>query len=1083
MGAGALLGRENELAALDDALAGLAAGRGAVFTVTGEAGIGKTRLLDAAVQRATATRARSAWGRCWESGGAPSFWPWTQVIRTLVREDAEWLAPLPELRRLLPELAEPAEDSEGARFALFDAVARGLRSAGAEQPLVLALDDLHAADAASLLLTAFVAEQIADVPLLLLCAFREAEAAGRPELISLARRSRRLALTGLDPEALGLLVAAHPGEADPQLVAALHESTAGKPFFAAEVWRALPAARTADAPLPLPDSVRETILARAQGLSPEARATLDAASVIGQEFRLATLAEVRGAGTATLVEHFAEAVHARLAETDRREAGRYRLAHALVREALYDVLPEAERLRLHAAVGHALIAVYPDEVERHTAELAHHFGIAAAVGEAGLALEFAIRAGKRSLEMLAYEQAVVHFSRALRTLHLVRGEERRRGALLLDLGGAQMRAGDIAAARATFREAAEVARNDGDAMALARAALGLGVWGLGAGDVDPTVVHLAEEALEQLGDREPELRARLLARLASALQWGPEAERRADVAAQAVALAETIGDPDTTAFVFAHALSATWSPATLSERHHRSLEMRELARAASDRELELHAQFILLPTLIERGDGAATWQEIGRLEKLIDVIHQRRVSWQLPAYRAMQASIEGRWKDYEASAAEVSAAGEEVPIASVLYYGQRFVTLANQGRADELTPVFSSLSDEHPGVPVYRCALALAQLDGGDPERARATLRLLAGDGFASVPFDHTWLTCLALLSEVAARLEERGPAEALSGCLAPWADHHVVTTSAQYYGPVARFLGVALIAAGRPADGLATLAQARDEAARMGALPNLVHIALGEAAAHAALGDSGAAASAAAEAAARAEELDIPRVGARAAAWAESGAAIAPAPAGKEENGAVLRREGDVWTLGWAGRVVRLPDAKGLQHLAVLLANPGVEIHSAELASMTAASTVGVGSAIEAGLGVRSAGSDDAGPLLDAEAKSAYRARVEELREEIEEAESFNDPERAASAREELDFIARELSGAVGLGGRDRKAAATSERARVNVTRASRTVIKRVGEHDAELGDELERTVRTGTFCAYAPDPRHPVRWTVHSG
>jgi hypothetical protein len=125
----------------------------------------------------------------------------------------------------------------------------------------------------------------------------------------------------------------------------------------------------------------------------------------------------------------------------------------------------------------------------------------------------------------------------------------------------------------------------------------------------------------------------------------------------------------------------------------------------------------------------------------------------------------------------------------------------------------------------------------------------------------------------------------------------------------------------------------------------------------------------------------------------------------------------------------------------------------------------------------------DDAGPVLDAQAKAAYQGRLKELREEVEEAESFNDPERAARAREEMDILAGELAGAIGLGGRDRKAGSNAERARVSVTKAIRTTIRRVAEHDPHLSRELEANVRTGTFCAYEPDPRHPILWRVDPG
>jgi hypothetical protein len=178
---------------------------------------------------------------------------------------------------------------------------------------------------------------------------------------------------------------------------------------------------------------------------------------------------------------------------------------------------------------------------------------------------------------------------------------------------------------------------------------------------------------------------------------------------------------------------------------------------------------------------------------------------------------------------------------------------------------------------------------------------------------------------------------------------------------------------------------------------------------------------------------------------------------------------------------VLRVRDAKGMRHLALLLANPGIEFHAVDVATAAEGGSAPRAREVE-GLAVR-AGTGDAGPALDSQAKAEYRSRLEDLRAEIEEAEAFNDPERAARAREEMDFIGQELSAAVGLGGRDRKVASAAERARVNVTRALRREIRRIADEDARLGRELETTVRTGTFCAYDPDPRRPVAWDVDAG
>jgi hypothetical protein len=165
------------------------------------------------------------------------------------------------------------------------------------------------------------------------------------------------------------------------------------------------------------------------------------------------------------------------------------------------------------------------------------------------------------------------------------------------------------------------------------------------------------------------------------------------------------------------------------------------------------------------------------------------------------------------------------------------------------------------------------------------------------------------------------------------------------------------------------------------------------------------------------------------------------------------------------------LKDAKGVQHLAHLLANPGQEFHALDLVG---GQSVGGDSAglPDPELSVRGRGQDDSGPLLDPQAKAEYRQRVSDLQEELEEAETFNDPERASRARAELDFIEAELSAAVGLGGRDRRSGGSAERARVNVTRALKGTVDRIADYDEALGHHLRTCVRTGTFCVYDPGP-----------
>jgi hypothetical protein len=199
----------------------------------------------------------------------------------------------------------------------------------------------------------------------------------------------------------------------------------------------------------------------------------------------------------------------------------------------------------------------------------------------------------------------------------------------------------------------------------------------------------------------------------------------------------------------------------------------------------------------------------------------------------------------------------------------------------------------------------------------------------------------------------------------------------------------------------------------------------------------------------------------------------------GQDERPADLnmfRREGDYWSVVFEGGTVRVRDLKGMRYLAQLLAHPGREFHVLDLVAAEAGSVAQVESGQAAGLSHTALG--DAGEILDERAKSAYRRRLAEIEDDIEQARALGDAEREAQADAERDFLVRELSRAVGLGGRDRRAASASERARVAVTRAVRQGIARIGEHHPQLGEHLNRAIRTGTYCAYLPDPRAPAGW-----
>ena len=304
-----LVGRNAELAVLDSLTARMRAGAGGVVLLTGEPGVGKTRLARAATERAAG--AVLSWGACRESEGAPPLWPWTQVLRRL---------------GVPPVTAGAAAGAEGAaaRYRLYEQVADALAQAAGDRPHLVVIDDLHRADEASLRLLGYLSETLWSAPVGMIVTYRDTEVApaslAADAIAGLARGPgrRRCELAGLGPDSVAQwLDAAGLADVDP---AGLHARTGGNPLFIAESIRLLadgsPSAVPA-VPLPLA-SVREVIRERLAPLPPGCREALEVASVLGRDFEYPPLAAALRISPAATVAALDPAVHARLAVPPRR---------------------------------------------------------------------------------------------------------------------------------------------------------------------------------------------------------------------------------------------------------------------------------------------------------------------------------------------------------------------------------------------------------------------------------------------------------------------------------------------------------------------------------------------------------------------------------------------------------------------------------------------------------------------------------------------------------------------------------------------------------------------------------------------
>jgi len=1120
-GCGPLVGRVRELQELRDSFADACRGHGGVHLVLGDPGVGKTRLAWALAEHARSAGATVVWTRGW-GPAAPAYWPWVEIVRGLCRgvdgavlrrelgsRADELLRLAPELAARLPPPQRPAEPAAGAenceiaRFSAFDALVALLRARSAAAPaVVLIIDDLQAVDEGSLVALDFVSRMLRDAAVLLLLTMHERTprpALGAQDaLANIVRAGRRLVLGGLTREDVGELVEVTSGApASVSLADAVYAVTEGNPFFAHEIIALLLAEGRVDDPpdeLPLPDGVRETIRRRLEPLGEDARATLGLASIIGRTFDLSKLERASSLDRDSVLAALDEAAGLGIVVAEPGTLGQYRFGHGLIRETLLAGMPAAARMAAHGAVGDALEHIYRGALDSHLSELAHHFLSAAPRGDLAKAVDYAERAAQRALDHLAYEQAAELFARALEALEaleMLEPDVPRRAALLLGLGTAESRAGRLAA-RATFEAAVAAARSIGADDVLARGALGIAPFALTPGFVDDAHIALLVEALERIGPADSPLRVRLLGSLATALYWSDAAARRAELAREALDMARRIGDDLTLAFALSSAQLATSGPDTTEQ----SLEWLRRLFALSDRAGEsvmtLAARSRHIDVLLEL-DMPAADIAIETLERLAHESRDRRAAAFVPLHRARRAALAGRLGQAQQHVEEVAAITEELSASTlpITVVSQRVVLRWLQEGPRAIGETVRAYADRVPAMPVWRAALAASLAATGRAAEAQLEYDRLAADDFAALPRDNLWLAAMAFLSETVASLELRGDAAAVYAKLTPFAGRNIVVPTVAFHGPVDLWLGILARVEGHHAKALEHHAAARRSATRNGARTVLARITVEEAAVLVEDGGPvarGRAAELLAQAAVACDAIGLvstlERIGplqVRLGAAAPATAAVAEAAPGEPVT--TLRRIGDVWTIDDGHRSLHISDGRGVRLLALLLTRPGEEIHSLDLVAAVDGTPAVPPGASRSG-GQETAGrfglQSGAGPTLDAAAKEAYRSRIAALGEDIAEALRLGDEERADRARAERQFVARELERAVGMGGRDREFGSHAERARVNVTRAIRTTLKRIAGYDAQLGAELEAAVRTGAFCAYEPDSRHPRRWRV---
>jgi hypothetical protein len=1096
-GAGAFVGRNAEILALRAALDDVLAGRGSLVLLVGEPGIGKTRLAEELSALARTAGAEVLWGRSWEGAGAPALWPWVQILRSAIasREPSRLRAELggaggtvahvaPELLERLPDLVVPVLPAgEAGRFRLLDAVATVLRRAAGARPLVLVLDDLHWADEPSLELLHLLSRDPSGAPILIVGTYRDTDV-DRDErgrlLGRIAREGTSNVLRGFGADDVRALVTHTTGiDPSPSLVGAVVERTDGNPLFVGELVRLLVAEGALAAPgshaswiRQIPGGVHETIRRRTERLPPACAVALGRAAVVGREFELRVVDGMRSdEAEATALEVIDAAIAARLVAP--AGPGRYRFAHALVRDTLYVDLPAADRVRLHRAAGRALEAVHAADLEPHLAELAHHFIEAAADGDAEKGLGYAEAAARRALAVRGYEDAVRLYELALAALADTPGSDDagvavRRTRLLLALADARSMASDDQETRDAYAEVAEMAERVGLAEELALAALGSGGRGDMAAAPDPRLIALLERALAALGPSDSTLRSRVLSRLSAALTLIPDTRaRREHLAEEAIGIAERTGDAGALAFALAGRQLALYGPGHLDDRARLSARLLDVAEhAGSEESLVMGLQW-RAHALLEAGDVIAGDQVMQRYARLSDELRQPGYQVHMAEWRAMRALHDGRLVDAEGLIAAMLALGQHGdPMNTQMRWVSQMCALRReQGRLDEMIDAIFAVVAAMPSMPAFRGGAAVAAIETGREAEARAHFETLAADDFASFPRDAAWAGGMAQLARVCAALEDAPRAAVLYDLLLPDAERNLVIGFANVSeGAASHFLGMLAATQGRDEEAARHFEAALLMNARMGARPALAHTQREYAKLCLRRHDGGRADELLAAAVGTYEALGMTTFVERTRALRATSGTPAARTDGAGRGANVFVREGDYWTVTYDGAVVRLKDGKGLRYVAELLRSPGRRTHVLDL---VAAVDGGPGD------GAQRPGAIPDGP--DARARTAYRQRAAELQDALAEAERQNDIGRTARLRAEIDQIGVELASAYGMG-LERRANDAVERARKAVTNRIRSVVDHLREQHAPLARHLSTSFKLGTWCSYEPEA--PVGW-----
>lgn len=1058
------VGRGRELRQVTAACKEAAAGRGSLVVVSGEAGIGKTRFCAEVADQARRSGLMVVTARCWVDGGAPALWPWWPILRQLCgREGAELVGSD-------PEGASAGRD----RFERFAAVTDCLAVACASRPVCLVVDDVHGADAGTLLLIRYVVQSLRHLPLAMVLGRRSGEPTDREAearlLEEIEQEGTQVVLPGFDlDEATAFLASQGLADPEPDLLQALFRLTGGNPLFLRRI-AALGAGGLARG---LPSGLQVAIEEAWNRLSPLSQQVIRSTSVLGLDPSIREAAAVTRTDPIVVLDAVAEAQTAGLVDAAGSE--RFAFSHELVRSTLEGALPTGDRLDAHARAAAVVAGDGPVVRSDRLARRAHHALAAAArsVDDARLAVVACRPAARSMIRSLAYEQADALLTSAVK-LHEPASLGDPSAELLVQWAQAALHCGRLTEARLRFDLAASAAEREGDRVMLAEAALGSGGHWLHEHRIPverSRVLALQRTAQAVLPEGHHALACRLQARLAAeaAFDGGPLQP-----------LLEALEDARRCGDALAHAEALQLSQHALFSPEHNQLrlalgdEQVRVASEAGNGVLALMGLYWRAVNLFHLGDKRAL-RALEELRERANALAHQEMLYLVAVIDVMLLIREGRLAEAEAEAQRCYELGEATGQDDAFGYLSGHIVAIRwaQGREGELLEMAEELAAWPARVVsdfVFGAIAAAIAAHSGRLDRARAGLDRLASDGLAGLHRFSTWMCGMTAIAETAIALGDEAVAREAHELLSPFADLPTVVSGAMAcLGSTRRPLGLAASTFGDLDQAVEHLEQAVADNHRFGNRP-FAAIAQADLAATLARrnrpDDRARAVELFRQAAVDADDMGMTT---RADTWRSELTVLEQEPASGRatEDEAVekglIRRMGPGWLVAVAERSAVVPDLVGMRYLVELLTHPGDAIPALSLASQGELTTdVAVYE------------------LLDEEARDAYSARVRELTQEIGECEADNDIGRAEALRAELDALVDQLEIATGLGNRPRTFINDPERARTAVRKAIKRAIDTIDGEDPGIAEHLRRYIVTGTRCSYMPPPDAAIEWSV---